>query len=34
MVQDIEKLGPKLRIEPIRDPLDVVVLKERKVEVQ
>jgi hypothetical protein len=33
VIQNVEKLGPKLRIEAIRDPLDVVILEERKIEV-
>src|SRR5437899_3188464 len=33
VVQNVEKLGPKLRIETIRDPFDVVVLEQGKIEV-
>ena len=33
MVQNVEKLGPKLNVEAIRDPLNVVVLEQREIEV-
>ena len=33
MIHHIEKLGPELRIESVRDPLDVVVLEHGKIEV-
>jgi hypothetical protein len=33
VIQNIEKLGPKLRIEAIRSPLDVVVLEQGEIEV-
>src|ERR1700686_2210312 len=32
-IQDIEELRPKLHVETLRDPLDVVVLEQRKIEV-
>ena len=33
MIQNIEKLRPKLRIEAIRNPLDVIVLEQGKIEI-
>src|SRR3989440_7319183 len=33
MIQNVEKLGTELRIEAIRDPLDVVVLEQGEIEV-
>src|SRR6266446_3364296 len=33
VIQNVEKLGPELCIEAIRDPLDVVVLEQREIEV-
>jgi hypothetical protein len=33
MIQNVEELGPELRVETIRDPLDVIVLEKREVEV-
>src|SRR5207253_1120965 len=34
MIQNVEKLGTELRIEAIRDPLDVVVLEQGEIEVR
>ena len=33
VIQNVEKLGPELCIEAIRDPFDVVVLEQREIEV-
>src|SRR5229473_790891 len=33
MIHNVEKLGPELRVEAIRDALDVVVLEQREIEV-
>ena len=33
MVRDVEKLGPKLRVEAIRDLFDVVVFEHGEIEV-
>src|SRR6266852_6262641 len=33
VIQNVEELGPKLRIEAIRDPFDVVVLEQGEIEV-
>jgi len=34
MVQNVKKLGTKLRVKPIRNLLDVIVLENRKIEGQ